>query len=165
MGPGNLGYRQFGSKIFASRVRSYVEAVNSNRPWSWDEIGLGHLDDAEREVVKMRAVQAGFIPDIPINAYPAYADIGFNIPGTANRSYADFSSVLIEERMLPENLWLATDDVQFGYLDNLIGGRPAGTTWHHHEIPGLMQLVPFGIHKITGHRGGRSIGEWADAPR
>ncbi|MGH8522092.1 MAG: HNH endonuclease [Gammaproteobacteria bacterium] len=63
--------------------------------------------------------------------------------------------------MLPEHLWQSTDDQQFRYLDNLIGGRPAGTTWHHHELPGWAQLVPFGIHKFTGHRGGRSSGEWA----
>nr|WP_256975003.1 HNH endonuclease [Paenibacillus amylolyticus] len=28
-----------------------------------------------------------------------------------------------------------------------------------------MQLVPFGIHNITTHNGGRSNGIWADAPR
>jgi hypothetical protein len=67
LGPGSLGYSQFGSKVFAKRVRAYVEAVNSNRPRSWDEIGLGFLDDAEREVVKMRALDAGFVPRIPIN--------------------------------------------------------------------------------------------------
>ncbi|UOK66269.1 HNH endonuclease [Paenibacillus sp. FSL k6-2145] len=28
-----------------------------------------------------------------------------------------------------------------------------------------MQLVPFGIHNITKHNGGRTNGHWADAPR
>ncbi|MEL4028558.1 HNH endonuclease [Caldifermentibacillus hisashii] len=28
-----------------------------------------------------------------------------------------------------------------------------------------MELVPFGIHNITIHNGGRSTGMWADAPR
>jgi hypothetical protein len=67
--------------------------------------------------------------------------------------------------MLPEHLWSAPDRVQFRYLDKLIGGRPEGTIWHHHELPGWMELLPFGPHNITGHFGGRSPGEWADAPR
>ncbi|WP_369010154.1 MULTISPECIES: HNH endonuclease [Bacillaceae] len=37
--------------------------------------------------------------------------------------------------------------------------------WHHTEVPGKMELVPFGIHNITIHNGGRSTGMWADAPR
>ncbi|WP_317954619.1 HNH endonuclease [Paenibacillus chitinolyticus] len=28
-----------------------------------------------------------------------------------------------------------------------------------------MQLVPYGIHNITTHNGGRSTGMWADARR
>ncbi|MCG7315357.1 HNH endonuclease [Priestia flexa] len=28
-----------------------------------------------------------------------------------------------------------------------------------------MELVPFGIHNITPHNGGRTKGMWADAPR
>ncbi|MFC9710477.1 HNH endonuclease [Paenibacillus sp. NPDC056933] len=36
-------------------------------------------------------------------------------------------------------------------------------TWHHTEVPGKMQLVPFCIHNITTHNGGRSTGMWADA--
>jgi hypothetical protein len=38
-------------------------------------------------------------------------------------------------------------------------------TWHHSEIPGQMELVPFGQHNISPHIGGRSPGMWADAPR
>ncbi|WP_369696056.1 HNH endonuclease [Shouchella clausii] len=29
----------------------------------------------------------------------------------------------------------------------------------------LVELVPFGIHNITPHNGGRTKGMWADAPR
>ncbi|MDD9148965.1 HNH endonuclease [Sporolactobacillus sp. CQH2019] len=32
-------------------------------------------------------------------------------------------------------------------------------------MPGRMELVPFGIHNITPHNGGRTIGMWANAPR
>jgi len=28
-----------------------------------------------------------------------------------------------------------------------------------------MELVPFGIHNIVPHNGGRTIGHWADAIR
>jgi hypothetical protein len=27
-------------------------------------------------------------------------------------------------------------------------------TWHHHEVPGVMILVPWVIHKAVGHFGG-----------
>jgi hypothetical protein len=32
-----------------------------------------------------------------------------------------------------------------------------GLTWHHHQEPGRMQLVPTNIHSRTSHTGGRSI--------
>lgn len=38
-------------------------------------------------------------------------------------------------------------------------------TWNHIEIPGQMELIPFGIHNIISHNGGRTTGMWADAPR
>ncbi|WP_459502364.1 HNH endonuclease [Bacillus sp. C1] len=37
--------------------------------------------------------------------------------------------------------------------------------WQHTEVPGKMELVPFGIHNIMIHNGGRSAGMWAYAPR
>jgi RHS repeat-associated protein len=33
---------------------------------------------------------------------------------------------------------------------------PEGYTWHHHQEPGLMQLIERGIHAKTGHTGGFS---------
>ncbi|NEU05777.1 HNH endonuclease [Clostridium senegalense] len=69
-------------------------------------------------------------------------------PGTR---YPDFESAGLIKRVepLPKRLWNVTDRAQFKYLDNLIeGGRPEGTTWHHSEIDGRMELVPFGIHNI-----------------
>ncbi|WP_254903153.1 HNH endonuclease [Bacillus toyonensis] len=38
-------------------------------------------------------------------------------------------------------------------------------TWHHTEVPGKMQLVPYRIHGITVHNGGRTKGMWSHAPR
>lgn len=43
--------------------------------------------------------------------------------------------------------------------------RPPGTTWHHSEIDGRMELVPFGIHNSINHQGGRAPGGWAHAKR
>ena len=45
------------------------------------------------------------------------------------------------------------------------GDAGIGNTWHHTEVPGKMELVPYGIHNITLHNGGRSAGLWAYAPR
>ncbi|MEU9744056.1 HNH endonuclease [Micromonospora chersina] len=33
---------------------------------------------------------------------------------------------------------------------------PEGYTWHHHQDPGLMQLVEEWTHAKTGHTGGFS---------
>jgi hypothetical protein len=95
----------------------------------------------------------GLIPDVPVK------------PGT---QFADFEAAGVIERtdFLPENLWKASDVQQFSWLDARIeGGRPFGTTWHHSDIPGRMELVPFGPHNITYHLGGRSAGMWAYGPR
>ncbi|WP_349305946.1 HNH endonuclease [Pseudofrankia sp. DC12] len=35
---------------------------------------------------------------------------------------------------------------------------PQGYPWHHHQDPGLMQLVESGVHSRTGHTGGFSRG-------
>ena len=37
------------------------------------------------------------------------------------------------------------------------GVTPDGYTWHHTDVPGVMQLVPEMIHGAARHRGGRSI--------
>jgi hypothetical protein len=35
---------------------------------------------------------------------------------------------------------------------------PEGYTWHHHQDPGLMQLIEYDAHRLTGHTGGFSGG-------
>ncbi|GAA0338546.1 hypothetical protein GCM10008967_31050 [Bacillus carboniphilus] len=43
-------------------------------------------------------------------------------------------------------------------LHNLESGRtPEGYVWHHHEQPGVLQLVNEDTHLNTGHTGGREI--------
>ncbi|MEU4364092.1 polymorphic toxin-type HINT domain-containing protein [Promicromonospora sp. NPDC023987] len=36
---------------------------------------------------------------------------------------------------------------------------PENYTWHHHQDPGLMQLIDEDIHAATGHTGGFSVGK------
>ncbi|SEN62121.1 DNase/tRNase domain of colicin-like bacteriocin [Mesobacillus persicus] len=84
---------------------------------------------------------------------------------------------------LPSNLYLQPDSVHFSYanvdlLDALqsnpdlihelgldhqdiaqlkLGNNPGGYTWHHHEEPGVLQLVDEDFHQHTGHTGGREL--------
>ncbi|KXI47089.1 HNH endonuclease [Bacillus cereus group sp. Bc010] len=37
------------------------------------------------------------------------------------------------------------------------GDNPVDHTWHHHQTPGLMQLVNTVVHRQTGHTGGRAL--------
>ncbi|WP_428912049.1 HNH endonuclease [Niallia sp. Krafla_26] len=50
-------------------------------------------------------------------------------------------------------LGLSQSDVQA--LEN--GETPEGYTWHHHEEPGVLQLVDETTHAQTAHTGGRAI--------
>ncbi|WP_169891111.1 HNH endonuclease [Litchfieldia alkalitelluris] len=54
---------------------------------------------------------------------------------------------------LANDLGLSSYDVQV--LQN--GITPEGFDWHHHEQPGVLQLVDEETHQDTGHTGGRSI--------
>ncbi len=133
----------------------YAHTVMSNKPWSWPEDipGGADLTAAQRKAIREKAVANGLIPNVTYK------------PGT---QYLDFEKAGLVQRIehLPPELWKASDKKQFEWLDAKIpGGRPAGTTWHHSEIDGRMELVPFGPHNIFNHKGGRSPGMWADAPR
>jgi A nuclease of the HNH/ENDO VII superfamily with conserved WHH len=135
--------------------QAYAAAVQSNKVWTWRTAipGGAGLSEAEKRAIKLRTVELGLILEVPLK------------PGTR---FPDFTSVGAIKRLdqLPEDLWLKSDAVQFGWLDARIpGGRPEGFTWHHTESPGRMELVPFGLHNITDHLGGRSEGQWARGPR
>lgn len=137
-------------------AKIYSEKINSNQRWQWDEDILGgdNLTRAQKAKIKEIAVAKGNLPNIKIN----------KIDG---KSFADFKSAGIVKEIipLPEDKWLLSDKKQFEWLDEQIGGHVDGYTWHHSEIPGEMELVPFGIHNITNHNGGRTTGMWAYAPR
>ena len=125
----------------AEIVKAYADAVNSNAPFTWADIDI-NLTQSQLAAVKAEALTQGLIAAISVD------------PVTR---YANFDSVAIRNETLPEDLWLKSDKEQFDYLNELIGGQPEGTTWHHHQTPGRMQLVPFGIHNVTNHVGGRTI--------
>ncbi|MEK5068745.1 HNH endonuclease [Sporosarcina sp. FSL K6-1508] len=166
-GKGKVNYKNIdefiiGTKVFDDVIDDYVkmysEKISTNKTWSWNKSILGgeNLTASQRRIIKEKAVAESLIPDIKVS----------KVDGM-RYGFADFKSagVVQETKQLPENIWLLSDDKQFEWLDNAIVRRPAGTTWHHTEIPGKMELVPFGIHNITIHNGGRSAGMWADAPR
>ena len=113
------------------------------------------LSKADKTSIKRHAIEKGLIPDVPVKTVKG--------SGKKTYRYVDFEAAgLVKEKMrLPENLWGATDKVQFKWLDEQIGGRPKGYTWHHSEKDGQMELVPTGIHRIYHHNGGRTINHWA----
>jgi LysM repeat protein len=140
--------------VLDDAAEEYARLVNADKNWSWQKnvTGGADLTAAEKAAIKQRAVQLGLIPDVPCK------------PGTRFPDF-DAAGALDRAESLPEWLWKATDKDQFDWLDAKIGGRPPGMTWHHSEIPGRMELVPFGIHNVTSHSGGRAPGMWAEAPR
>ena len=135
---------------------TYAKNVASNKRWTWvDSMPEGGMTtDVERVAIKELAIREGLIPDVPVKKV---------IVDGKKYVYADFESAGLVKRevQLPEHLWQASDAEQFKWLDEHIGGRPEGTTWHHYEKDGKMQLVDFGIHNVTNHNGGRTSGHWA----
>ena len=135
----------------------YAKKVKENKKWSWmdDFPDARALSNSDKIDIRNRGIKKGLIPDVAIKTIK-------DENGRKYR-YADFGAAgLVRERMsLPKNLWTATDAVQFKWLDDKIGGRPAGYTWHHSEKSGQMELVPTGIHSVYNHNGGRTINHWA----
>jgi hypothetical protein len=134
-----------------SLEQAYANLVNSDRPWSWaaDFPDGASLTVGQRRGIRAEAIRRGLVTEVPFK------------PGTR---FPDFAAAGMVRRIdrLPTELWKLSDDVQFRWLDSRVpGGRPPGTTWHHSEIPGRMELVPFGAHNVMNHMGGRSPGMWA----
>lgn len=152
----NLGiwtHNSCDNKIDLAQV--YADIVNSNKVWSWEkDFPLKINKRNEQKKIRQDAINRGLIPQVPMkpdkNRYPDFESAG----------------LIIKKDILPKEKWLETDVKQFDWLDKRIsGGRPEGTTWHHSEIDGQMELVPFGIHNIINHKGGRSNGHWAHGNR
>ncbi|VUD63026.1 hypothetical protein TDB9533_03159 [Thalassocella blandensis] len=138
------------SKADAALLKTYLDLVYSNKgKWSWDDVQTG-LSDQKRSEIRNLAKKLDLVPDI-------YVD-----PKT---KYAAFEQYLIHDLILPQHLWAEDDKTQFDYLNDKIGGAVPGYTWHHHQDDGRMILIPTGLHKIYGHKGGRSPGHWGEDGR
>ncbi|GKV56662.1 hypothetical protein NCCP2222_26090 [Sporosarcina sp. NCCP-2222] len=151
------GNKKF-DEVIEDFAKVYKEHVDLNKPWSWDDTipGGDSLSSAQKRKIKEMAIEKGHIPEIKVTKADGM-----------RYGFADFASAgVVEETVqLPERFWKLSDKEQFKWLDEQIGGTRKGMTWHHTEVPGKMELVPFGIHNITPHNGGRTKGMWADAPR
>ena len=142
-------------------AKAYADKVNSNKSWEWMDIkGAENLTPGQMKEIRDLAKTNKYIPEIKIKQgtnFPDFeaSDVIYKIDGKATIEY------------LPEDMWLKSDKVQFYYLDSKLPGgvRPEGYTWHHSEISGRMELVEYGVHNSTWHKGGRAPGGWADAKR
>ena len=144
-----IRYEDYWYNVYAKK---YAEFVKSNETWTWKKMNGGTFTEIDRRIIKQMAINQGLIPNVSLK------------PGTR---YADFKGANLVKRteILPQNLWGQSDNVQFNYLNKKIKGEVPGTTWHHTETPGQMKLVPFGIHNIFNHQGGRTKGNWAYTPK
>ena len=123
--------------------------------------------------------------EVPREIVNERVDAALQVPSFRNEileaTYADFSEHCRFETRLPEEQYLKRDYQHFKYCNEQLsqdyengnlnteqftdrqleqirnGDKPEGYTWHHHEEPGLMQLVDSEIHSRTPHTGGRSI--------
>lgn len=138
----------------------YAEKVNSNRTWGWDEISNAHLTRPQKREVNQRAIELGKIPKVLKKPGTNYLD--FERSGLIYK--IDGKPVIFS---LPQEYWQWSDRRQFALLDSWLPGgkRPEGYMWHHSEQTGRMELVPFGIHNVTSHVGGRASGMWAAGKR
>ncbi len=160
----NIAAFENGEKTFNDVVDDYAilyaEKVNSNRIWRWDEISNAHLTRPQKRKVNQRAVELGKIPEVLKKPGTNYAD--FEQSGLIYK--IDGKPVIFS---LPQECWQWSDRRQFALLDSWLPGgkRPEGYMWHHSEQTGRMELVPFGIHNVTSHVGGRASGMWAAGKR
>jgi hypothetical protein len=146
-----VNYRNPDGSVNLDRAtKKYAEVINGNQQWKWkEEFPSAGFTRKEQSDIKFDTIARGLIADVPYKAGTKYADFGR-------------AGLVVKTEKLPEELWKASDPQQFKWLDARIpGGRPEGMSWHHSEIDGQMELVPFGIHNITDHVGGRSPGHWA----
>lgn len=145
--------RADGSLNIVVAAQRYGEAVATDRPWNWrTEFDDVTLRDADRDLIRAAARDLDLVQTVPYKGDTRYAN------------FQAIDAVITESNSLPPDMWALSNTQQFAWLNNHIfdGVQPPGTTWHHSEIEGRMELVPFGIHNITNHQGGRSPGQWAE---
>ncbi|MDR6501908.1 RHS repeat-associated protein [Burkholderia ambifaria] len=157
-------------------VDKYAEKVNSNKPWKWEDFS-DSLTEGEKSKIKQQAIDDGLVPIIPYK--PKLNDDGsvmLDEQGNMIPSrYPDFSKVLYPDGtersvidthvIVPKDRWKQGDTAQFNWANSQRGGEKEGYMWHHSELDGRMERVPFGLHGMISHDGGRSPGHWAEGKR
>ena len=157
-------------QTFEQRMHKLASMASEGRQWAWKEVhaslvppehgprGSKAAVEREQERVRAAAEAAGLLPT--------------SAPVDRDTKFADFTGYVLLEVQLPrsndkhDDLWAASDPVQFAVLDKMIGGtRPPGYTWHHHQDEGKMQLVLLAKHNVTTHNGGREGAEDGSVPR
>ena len=145
------------------RAERYAELIDNSVPWTWDDVAPD-LKRSQRRKIRKIAREEFDVPVIPVakkTKFPAFP--------------AEF--IAEDNTNLPQELYGASDSVQFGWLNRDLKSRnpnydpetqsfPPDTkryTWHHHQDDGRMQLVEFGVHNATNHKGGRTT--WAKGKR
>ncbi len=89
------------------------------------------LKKKQREAIKARAIANKYIPNVPVRLL---TESGLPILTALGLSEKQWNS---------GKFWKLKDRMQFKYLNEQLGGAVPGYTWHHTEVPGRMQLVPF----------------------
>lgn len=170
---------------FEAKVDRYVAFRQSNdKDFAWAEFAT---DKAEQDAIK--AAAADTLPSVAVGSLSAadwaaidkaIADGHLDERPVDAGNYPDFSGHAVVDVQLPPDLWHATDAQQFRWLNEHLFESakafpwyhpsdvqsqtpPHGYTWHHHQQPGRMQLVPFGVHAAVQHSGGRQV--WAGGER
>lgn len=135
-------------------AKRYAEVVNANKKVEW-EVLAPELSRRQVKNVRQYAREQGYVKPAPVNE-AGHADFTGHI--------YDHNGKVLDNVRLPENLWGVPKERQFRHLNNELFGSsatPDGWIWHHHQEAGRMQLVREGIHTITEHIGGESLGGWS----
>ncbi len=140
------GNKKF-DEVLDDYAKHYVEMINI-KGWSWEKSiqGGANLTARQRKLIRNKAEELKLIPKIEVK----------KVKGMLY-GFADFegAGVVVHTDHLPKELWKKGDTEQFNWLnknlpEDIIKLVDNGSyTWHHTEVPGKMQLVPFGIHNIT----------------
>ncbi len=151
-------------------AQQYADLVlkSESKTWSWLDIKSRQGETAKRSQqskIRKYAIDNLGVPVIPVD----------------KNKFPDFTGYVAFETVLPERFHKNTSDsVQFGIANEAVkllhptydaatGSFPLDGkkryTWHHHQGPpdGKMQLVEFGVHNATNHKGGRTT--WATGSR
>ncbi len=141
-------------------AKQYVALVikSEKKNWTWSDVktkGNDRLTATQRKKIRDLAISKYNVPVIPVdkNKFPAFP-----------------AKYIAHTVQLDPSLYMSTDAVQFRQLnkdlkavnpnyDEATQSFPPSKkkyTWHHHQDTGKMQLVEFGVHNATNHKGGRT---------